>query len=94
MGLKLPISLKQTGVKNKMANDYDDSDLKENKKSAAANKKDAEEIMKKGKMAPSPNKPKMKFRCGAKKSCGHRENKQNGGLVTKGKPKIAKKGWK
>jgi len=81
-------------------NDYDkslDSDLQEIKKSAekrkAENKKLAEEIMKKGKMAPEPkdpeqNKPKIKLRCGGSK--GYKK----GGLVTKGKPKIAKKGWR
>ena len=81
-------------------NDYDkslDSDLQEIKKSAektkAENKKLAEEIMKKGEMAPEPedpeqNKPKIKLRCGRSK--GYKK----GGLVTKGKPKIAKKGWR
>jgi hypothetical protein len=76
---------------NNMANDYDDSDLQENKKIAEENKKTIKEIMKKGKMAPEPedpeqNKPKIKLRCGGSK--GYKK----GGLVTKGKPKIAKKG--
>jgi hypothetical protein len=46
--------------------------------------------MKKGKMAPEPeqDKPKIKLRCGGSK--GYKK----GGLVTKGKPKIAKKGWR
>jgi hypothetical protein len=68
---------------NNMANDYDDSDFEENKKIAEENKKTIKEIMKKGKMAPEPedpeqNKPKIKLRCGG----------------SKGKPKIAKKGWR
>ena len=79
-----------------MANDYDDSDFEENKKIAEENKKTIKEIMKKGKMAPEPeepedpeqNKPKIKLRCGGSK--GYKK----GGLVTKGKPKIAKKGWR
>jgi hypothetical protein len=75
---------------NNMANDYDDSDFEENKKIAEENKKTIKEIMKKGKMAPEPeqDKPKIKLRCGGSK--GYKK----GGLVTKGKPKIAKKGWR
>ena len=94
-------------------NDYDkslDSDLQEIKKSAekrkAENKKLAEEIMKKGKMAPEPedpedpeqDKPKIKLRCGSSglklRGCGGSRGYKKGGLVTKGKPKIAKKGWR
>jgi len=73
-----------------MEKDYDDSDLEENRKSAAANKKLTEEIMKKGKMAPEPeqDKPKIKLRCGGSK--GYKK----GGLIKKGKPKLAKKGWR
>ena len=71
-------------------NDYDDSDLQENKKIAEENKKTLKELMKKGKMAPEPeqDKPKIKLRCGGSKVY------KKGGLVTKGKPKIAKKGWR
>ena len=78
------------GKVNEMANDYDDSDLQENKKIAKKNKKTLQELMKKGKMAPEPeqDKPKIKLRCGGSK--GYKK----GGLVTKGKPKIAKKGWR
>ena len=93
-----------------MANDYDkslDSDLQEIKKSAekrtAENKKLAEEIMKKGKMAPEPedpeqDKPKIKLRCGSSglklRGCGGSKGYKKGGLVKSGRPKIAKKGWR
>ena len=75
-----------------MANDYDDSDLEENKKSATANKKDAEKIMKKGEIAPNPDKPKMKMRCGATRKggrCGHTSEFKHGGRVVG----IAKRGF-
>jgi hypothetical protein len=45
---------------NNMANDYDDSDFEENKKIAEENKKTIKEIMKKGKMAPEPERSRTK----------------------------------
>ena len=77
-----------------MEKDYDDSAFVENAKTNAEDTAEAEKIMKTGKMAPNPNKPKMKFRCGAEKKCGHKKSYKHGGLVKSGKPKLARKGWK